>query len=234
MIPENLERSIENLYSTFSQYEINSKIIGCPCCVSDLDKEKIHSKELRDLQEEDLSRYAFKALTTFGKVNDFKHFLPRILELLVDDNLGVSTFVIFGKLEYGSWKNWESEEQEVIKIFLFEWWKYFLERQTYFDKDLFYGIYKLTKNIDKLLQIWKVDITQNNFVVYVDFLKYYYQDFINENDEFKDFNEIDGDKFLKWIKENAKHLEAGFYHYENKDQRFAREISDALYVFEHS
>jgi hypothetical protein len=234
MIPEKLENSIENLYSVFSKYEINSKIIGCPCCVSDRDKEKIHSKELRNLQEEDLSRYAFKAMTTFGNVVDFKHFLPRILELLMDDNLGVSTFVIFGKLEYGHWENWERGEQEAIKIFFFEWWEYFLEKKTYFDKDLFYGIYRLTNDIDQLLQSWKVNITKNNFVIYVDFIQYYYQDFINKKHEFKDFDETDFNKFLKWIKENAKDLEAGFYYYENQDRRFATEISDALYVFEHS
>lgn len=234
MIPEKLANSIENLYSIFSKYEIDSKIVGCPCCVSDRDKEKIHSKELRDLQEEDLSRYAFKALTTFGNVNDFKHFLPRILDLLVEDDLGVSTFVIFGKLEYGNWKTWELEEQEVIKIFLFEWWEYYLEKKTYFDKDLFYGIYKLTKDIDQLLQLWKVDITENSFIIYVDFIQNYYQDFINKKDEFKDLDETDCNKFLKWIKKNAKNLENGFYHFENQDQRFAREISDALYVFDHS
>ncbi|MFC3161088.1 hypothetical protein SAMN05443633_101164 [Chryseobacterium arachidis] len=234
MFPQKLERAIENLYSVFSKYELNSKIIGCPCCVSDSDKDKIHSKELRDLQEEDLTRYALKAMTTFGNVNDFKHFLPRILELLVDDHLGVSIVVIFGKLDYGHWKTWEPDEQEAIEIFLFEWWEYYLKKMTYFDNDLFYGIYKLTKDIDQLLQLWNVNITENSFIIYVDFIQNHYQDFINEKDRSKDFDEKDYDKFLKWSKENVKNLEIGFYLYENENQRFAREISDALYVFEHS
>jgi CRISPR/Cas system endoribonuclease Cas6 (RAMP superfamily) len=50
----------------------------------------------------------------------------------------------------------------------------------------------------------------------------------------KYFDESDHEKFLKWIKENAKSLEEGFYYFENSDESFAREISDALYIFEHS
>ena len=79
---DELKESIENLYSTFSIYPLNSKMEGCPCCVSDADKEKIHSKQLRELEEEDLSRYVFKAMTTWGDTDDFKHYLPRIFELL--------------------------------------------------------------------------------------------------------------------------------------------------------
>jgi len=51
---------------------------GCPCCVSNEDKEKLHTKELRLLEESDISRYAFRALTTWGDIDDFKHYLPRI------------------------------------------------------------------------------------------------------------------------------------------------------------
>ena len=56
-----LTAAIENLYSTFVIYPFNPTMEGCPCCVSDTDKEKIHSKLLSDLDGDDLSRYAFKA-----------------------------------------------------------------------------------------------------------------------------------------------------------------------------
>lgn len=231
---ESLKKSIENLYSVFSKYEIRSFIEGCPCCVSDRDKEKIHSKELRELEEEDLSRYAFKAMTTWGNVDDFKHFLPRILELCIDHDLGIQPFGIFGKLKYGKWELWDNTEKEAFKDFLFEWWKYFLENRNFFDDDLFFGIYNVTGKIEKLLEYWKVDIAQNSFMIYVDFIRYYYQDFINENLKNKSFDESHQLKFLKWIKENAKSLEEGFYYFEKRDERFASEISDALYILEHS
>lgn len=231
---ESLKKSIENLYSVFSKYEIRSFIEGCPCCVSDRDKEKIHSKELRELEEEDLSRYAFKAMTTWGNVDDFKHFLPRILELCIDHDLGIHPFGIFGKLKYGKWEIWEYAEKEAVITFLLEWWKYLLENRTFFDDDLFFGIYNVTGEMEKLLEYWKVEIAQNGFMIYVDFIRDYYQDFVNENLKNKSFDESDHEKFLKWIKENAKSLEEGFYYFEKRDESFAREISDALYILEHS
>ena len=79
---DNLKISIESLYSIFSIYPFKSTMDGCPCCVSDSDKEKIHTKQLRELDGDDLSRYAFKAMTTWGDTDDFKHYLPRIFELL--------------------------------------------------------------------------------------------------------------------------------------------------------
>lgn len=231
---ESLKKSIENLYSVFSKYEIRSFIEGCPCCVSDRDKEKIHSMELRELEEEDLSRYAFKAMTTWGNVDDFKHFLPKILELCIDHDLGIQPFGIFGKLKYGKLEIWEYAEKEAVTTFLLEWWKYFLENRTFFDDDLFFGIYNVTGEMEKLLDFWKVDVAQNSFMIYVDFIRYYYPDFVNENRENKSLNESDHEKFLKWIKENAKSLEEGFYYFEKRDERFASEISDALYILEHS
>ena len=95
---------------------------GCPCCVSDTDKEKIHSKQLRDLDEDDLSRYAFKAMTTWGDTDDFKHYLPSIFELLSTTDFIVDTFVVLGKLEYGKWQEWTDIEKNAITQFLWAWW----------------------------------------------------------------------------------------------------------------
>jgi hypothetical protein len=44
-------------------------------------------------------------MTTWGNVDDFKHFLPRILELCIDHDLGIHPFGIFGKLKYGNGKS---------------------------------------------------------------------------------------------------------------------------------
>jgi len=51
-----LEIATENLYKTFSKYPFKSTIEGCPCCVSDSDKSTLHSKQLRELEDDDLSR----------------------------------------------------------------------------------------------------------------------------------------------------------------------------------
>ncbi len=117
-----LKIAIQTLYETFSIYPLKSTMEGCPCCVSNTDKEKIHSEQLRNLDEDDLSRYAFKAMTTWGDKNDFKHYLPRIFELLATTDFIVDTFVVLGKLEYGKWQEWEETEKTSITQFLLAWW----------------------------------------------------------------------------------------------------------------
>lgn len=63
---EEFKIAIEGLYTTFSPYPSRASIQGCPCCVSQSDKAELHSKLLRQLEEKDISRYAFKAMTTWG------------------------------------------------------------------------------------------------------------------------------------------------------------------------
>lgn len=108
---EELKSAIERLYQTFAVYPCKPAMEGCPCCVSGADKEKIHSKPLRQLEEGDLSRYAHKAMTTWGDTEDFKHYLPRIFELLTTTDFIVDTFITLDKLEYGQWNNWPENER---------------------------------------------------------------------------------------------------------------------------
>ncbi|MBB4807711.1 hypothetical protein HNP38_003027 [Chryseobacterium defluvii] len=233
MIPE-LKSAIESLYMVFSIYPLNSKIQSCPCCVSEDDKEKIHIKSLKDLDGEDLSRYSFKAMTTWGSVDDFRHFLPRIFELLATGNLVVSEFVILGKLEYGDWQSWPDNERAAIIGFLYGWWKNSLESKPYFEKEIFVEIYKLTKNMDRLLESWKVDFDNNSFKAYVDLIENYYSELATERSELRDVKGSDREKMKSWINTHAEKLEEGFFRFENTDKEFAEKISTALYIIETS
>jgi hypothetical protein len=59
-------------------------------------------------------------MTTWGDVNHFKHFLPRVFELVWE--LGVDLSTIFGKLEYASWRTWPVAEQAAVRQFLRAFW----------------------------------------------------------------------------------------------------------------
>lgn len=229
---DELKIAIENLYSTFSTYNFNSTIDGCPCCVSDSDKEKIHSKQLRELTEEDLSRYTAKAMTTWGDEDDFKHYLPRILELLSTTDFVVSTFIVLGKLEYGQWKSWNENEQIVIEKFLFAWWTELVKNRKSFDHEAFIEILKLTDNIDELLKHWTIDFDNSSFENYVDFVYTYYNDLNSKRTEFKELSKETCDKILNWTKEKSDILEKGFFEYADIDKEFAERISITQYIFE--
>lgn len=231
---EELETSIEELYTIFSFYPFRSTMNGCPCCVSKTDKEKIHTKQLRQLDGEDLSRYAFKAMTTWGDTNDFKHYLPRIFELLATTDFIVDTFVVLGKLDYGKWTTWPIEEQKAIQRFLFAWWVDTVENKNYFDLEIFVEIYKLMDNINQLLDKWVITFDNNSFKNLINLLDDYYLDLISNGNQFKELDKSSIDALLAWLIDKQKVIEQGFFYYENIDKDFSEKISNTLYTIEHT
>ena len=78
---------------------------GCPCCTDEAETCALLARPLRELTADDLDRYAWKAVTTMGTPADLTYFFPRLVELLVTDELGADTEVVLAKLEfvYDAW-----------------------------------------------------------------------------------------------------------------------------------
>ncbi|MBY0373940.1 MAG: hypothetical protein K2Q23_08085 [Bryobacteraceae bacterium] len=114
------KEAIERLYSTFGSYPLRDRIDSCPCCRGQQETRHLHTKALRDLTPEDLGPYAFRAMTTVGDVDDFRHFLPRILELVAE--LPVDPEVVLSKLTYAKWTEWPAGEIEAVRAYLAELW----------------------------------------------------------------------------------------------------------------
>lgn len=231
---EELEIAIQNLYDTFSIYPCNLKMEGCPCCVSDSDKEKIHSKQLRELDEDDLSRYAFKAMTTWGNTNDFKHYLPRIFEILATNDVIIDTFLVLRKLEHGKWQEWSDGEKRAIINFIWAWWTNATRNKSYFDIQAFIEIYILTSDIEQLLKRWTISMEDNSFANFVDLVYRYYKDLTGKRTQFREMDDAFIEKLIKWIQDNSKLLESGFFHFADKDSELAEKISTTLYIYEHT
>ena len=121
-MPEPVGRAIDELYHTFSGYPVRS-VDGCAHCVEDADHAPLHAHPLRQLTANDLRRYAGKARTTWGDSRDFRHFLPRLCELLaVEDGLAEPEIAL-GKLDYAGWRTWPGQEQRGIEAYLHALWR---------------------------------------------------------------------------------------------------------------
>ncbi|HUY92800.1 MAG TPA: hypothetical protein VMV10_28930 [Pirellulales bacterium] len=121
-----LRDAIRGAYSVFRPYKLHDRIEGCPCCVADSAERELHERPLSELEGETFGSYVWKAMTTWGDVKDFKHFLPRILELLAfePDALGLAApEIAVGKLAYAKWSNWPDDEQTAVLRFLNAWWR---------------------------------------------------------------------------------------------------------------
>lgn len=232
MMKSEFEIATENLYKTFSKYPFKSTIEGCPCCVSDSDKLTLHSKQLRELEDDDLSRYAFKAMTTWGDLNDYKHYLPRIFELSAKRKLMVDTSVTLGKLDYAQWEEWDKEEQESVTDFLTAWWKYDINNATYFDTVVLIELLKYLKDLNSMLKSWNVNIYTQGFKNYVELIEFYYYEIAGKNISFKILTSEELKIFKNWIISNVGQLESGFFKFEKYDKEFSERISNALYIIE--
>jgi hypothetical protein len=121
-----IREAVSNLYAVFGDAPLGARVEGCLHCVSEAEQVALAGKPLRDLSASDLSRYAFKAMTTWGDISDFKHFLPRLLELLAFDSaagMGFEAEILLSKLEYAGWLAWPDDEQEAVRNYATVLWE---------------------------------------------------------------------------------------------------------------
>lgn len=118
-----LNEAVDDLYKAFAEYERPSRMVTDGRDIRASDEQGIPSKPLRCLTAEDLRMYAHKAMTTQGMVDDFRYFLPRILELCATDPAwDVDWEIVGGKIAYGQWRTWPAAEQAAIERFAWAWW----------------------------------------------------------------------------------------------------------------
>ena len=133
-----LTAAIENSYRTFAVYPLRTDTGPCSCCHSRKTITAFARNLLRMLGPKDLRTYAYDALYTWGDEVDFRHFLPRIMELLAQANGDGPAFVdpesVFHKLSYQSscssgWRTWPPEEQRAIADYTLALWGALLDSE---------------------------------------------------------------------------------------------------------
>lgn len=92
--------AIDALYTAFQGVPRPTRVHACPCCVGPGVACALLARPLGELTEDELGRYAYKAVTTMGSASDLAYFLPRLLELLATDGLGADPEIVLGKLAF--------------------------------------------------------------------------------------------------------------------------------------
>lgn len=114
--PLALEAAIERAYAAFAHVRCPATIDASPVHDAKAILRDLTSAPLRELSPEHLQDFASSALTTIGTEDDYRHFLPRLLELAVRDAsaFGAEPQVIAHKLVYGEWTSWAPAERGAI------------------------------------------------------------------------------------------------------------------------
>ena len=114
-----LQKSIEGLYHTFAVKQAPASIDRCPHCMNEQEAKDLLRQDLASIPEAELWSYAFDVFYTVGAVEDFRYFLPRILELVSQHaETDLDPEMVLCKLTYADWLNWPAEEQAAIERFL--------------------------------------------------------------------------------------------------------------------
>lgn len=125
------DEAIRELYRVFGSLELGDGFTGCSHCIDPKEVTRLSDTPRDELSRSDLDSYAFDALSTFGDVASLKYFLPRLLELTLEDPQGwTSLEVLIGKLAHGSWTSWPAEEQEAVTGALHVLWDATLSADT--------------------------------------------------------------------------------------------------------
>ncbi|MFD0883680.1 hypothetical protein ACFQ08_03790 [Streptosporangium algeriense] len=125
--PADLDRALEALYAAFSQYPLPAKIDVCDHCVSDEQVRATRAAPLRTLTASALGPYAGNAMSTWGEVGEFMHFLPRLLELLILEELNGFLHADTTMMRIGNrWTSWRRSERESIIAVCDAWWRHTL------------------------------------------------------------------------------------------------------------
>ena len=118
---------VENLYSAFSDIPRPSKIDGCRHCMSEGDINRLLGQSLRHSDPEILLNYIEDAIWTVGNKQNFKYFVPRLLELgLTDYNINnhSGNFIMFPetfgkKLAMADFDVWDQSKQIAVDDAIF-------------------------------------------------------------------------------------------------------------------
>ncbi|HEY9683405.1 MAG TPA: hypothetical protein V6C86_17635 [Oculatellaceae cyanobacterium] len=125
-----LEDSISALYLTFSKYsswKSDKRSLGD---VTLSDVRALRDKRLRELEQEDFENYLLSLLNTCGEINDYRHFLPRLIELstkTISENAHQwFAGLVFSKLTLAHWRDWPTAEIVAVEQFLEAWQSYYM------------------------------------------------------------------------------------------------------------
>lgn len=112
-----LDEAIEDLYSAFGNSKRPYRFEGCPCCRDDEVMKQMTIKDRRDLSPDELARYARKAISTQGSVDDYLYFFPRIIEIMINDPGWIDWEVPFGKIGETDPSNWPGPQRQGLESF---------------------------------------------------------------------------------------------------------------------
>jgi hypothetical protein len=120
-----LDEASDRLYAAFARYPLPARPDVCDHCVTAAEVAATRARPLRLLTADDLHPFMWHGLSTWGDEAEFKHFLPRVLELIAQDEIVDDSAVAWGVMNKINprWRDWPSDERTAVETFTGVWWR---------------------------------------------------------------------------------------------------------------
>lgn len=114
-----LEDIIQNAYRIFRKYKATIPLDACTaCCLTKNQESELVSLSVHNIPFELLYDYNTAAKTKKPSISEFKHFLPRFLELTAEFKfLHHSAELVLSRFHYYDKSEWTEEEKELMQDF---------------------------------------------------------------------------------------------------------------------
>ena len=159
-----LTEALERLYDAFSRYPHPVSLDGSSSeKVVDMQR-ALKSAPLKRLSAVQIGPYAGSALLTVGDVADYKHFLPRIIEVAIQgsSHMGTDAPIIAERLKRSAWRTWPEWEQLALKEAFKAAWSWSTDQRPFIGASAeiwLCGIAILGEPIEPVLEAWSARLT---------------------------------------------------------------------------
>jgi len=170
-----LQRAIAETYAAFGALPCPRRLHASPLRDADAILRDLRSASLAALPDAAIAPYSRWAITTVGTEQDFRHFLPRILELAATDAdwSGAEPPIIADRILRAGWAHWPPVEREPVADLLTAAFAEALERGfrggTRAD-DWLCGMAMLGLQLAEPLACWRADSSGEAALVLANFI----------------------------------------------------------------
>ena len=167
---EELRNIIDQSYSVFSKYRATVPLDVCTeCCITPNQENSLTRMSVKQIPFELLYDYNTAAKTELPSIEEFKHFLPRFLELTAEMKfLHHSAELILSRFEYYQKNEWTKEESQIVQNYSKELFRYYLSIYPLPELEkidsIIIMLYKAKVNIREILLDWKKEISRSSIL----------------------------------------------------------------------
>ncbi|WP_010521631.1 hypothetical protein [Aquimarina agarivorans] len=165
-----LRNIIDESYSVFSKYDVTIPLDICTeCCMTPNQESELAGMSVNQIPFELLYEYNTAAKTDLPNIEEFKHFLPRFLELTAELKfLHHSAELILSRFEYYSIEEWTVKEIEIIQNYSKELFKHFLSIYPIPELEkidsIIIMLYKAKVDMLEILREWRTVINRSSLL----------------------------------------------------------------------